>query len=239
MAQTSWPFDSADTTESQYSDIFKRLATNGVYGDDASTVLKVFGDSSGMNVKVPIGYAYVRGFMYYNDAQLTQTIAASTSQPRIDLVVLKLDPTANSIVVAVKQGTPAASPVAPALTQTDTGVYEMPLAQVTVGASVATIAAAAVTDMRSFMSSPFGKWSTAGRPTTNRRGDAGFNTTTGIPEYWDGAAWQSFAPTTFTAAQITDPLNLNVGKINGRKITVSNSGAPSSPAVGDVWIDYS
>lgn len=40
-----------------------------------------------------------------------------------------------------------------------------------------------------------------------------------------------------SASQISDPLNLNVGRINGSKISVSLS-APSSPAVGDVWVDY-
>jgi hypothetical protein len=43
-----------------------------------------------------------------------------------------------------------------------------------------------------------------------------------------------------TVSQISDPQNLDAAKIGGRKITVNNTGtAPSSPAVGDVWVDYS
>lgn len=41
------------------------------------------------------------------------------------------------------------------------------------------------------------------------------------------------------AAQVADPENLDVGKINGKAITVNATGvAPSSPAVGDMWVDY-
>jgi hypothetical protein len=39
---------------------------------------------------------------------------------------------------------------------------------------------------------------------------------------------------THTAANITDPLSLDVGKINGKKISVQSS-APSSPSDGDLW----
>ncbi len=39
---------------------------------------------------------------------------------------------------------------------------------------------------------------------------------------------------THSAADITDPLALNVGKINGKKISVQNS-EPTSPSDGDLW----
>lgn len=39
---------------------------------------------------------------------------------------------------------------------------------------------------------------------------------------------------THSAADITDPLSLNVGKINGKKISVQNS-APANPSDGDLW----
>lgn len=43
---------------------------------------------------------------------------------------------------------------------------------------------------------------------------------------------------TISASQISDPLNLSVGRIRGKRIDVQTT-APSSPAVGDVWVDYS
>lgn len=42
-----------------------------------------------------------------------------------------------------------------------------------------------------------------------------------------------------TASQISDQSNIDAGRINGKKFTVTNGSAPSSPAVGDVWVDYS
>jgi len=61
-----------------------------------------------------------------------------------------------------------------------------------------------------------------------------------------GAAFTHPAPTTglnigaITAAMITDPLNINAGKIRGKKIDSIGTGvAPAGPAVGDIWVDWS
>ena len=248
MAQTSWPFESADTTEGQFSQLFRRLQTSGVSGSPSTTDLKVVGDSTGMQVKVAAGFAIVRGHAYYNSAEVTMTIGAAASTPRIDLIVLKLDPTANSIVLAVKAGTASATPAAPTLTQTDEGVWEMPIGQVAVGASVTTISAGNVTDVRPFVGTSFGRWTTATRPVALTYapllvGTAGFNTTTGLPEFWDGSAWTAFTPT-ITATMITaaEQANINAGKIrsggtsSGSAITVFvQSATPTALAAGDLW----
>jgi hypothetical protein len=151
MAETYWPFDSIDTTETQFSQWARNIG-EGVKGTSGTTDLKVFGDSTGMSVKLPIGQAMVRGHYYYNTAQLTLTVtAAHATLPRIDAVVLELDPAANTILSKVVAGTPAASPVAPTLTQTDSGIWQQLLATVAVGAAVSTISAGNVTDQRSFL----------------------------------------------------------------------------------------
>lgn len=243
MAQTSWPFDNADTTEGQFSQLFRRLQNSGVSGSPATTDVKVTGDSTGMNVKVAAGYAIVRGHAYYNSSQVTLTIGTASASPRIDSVVLRLDPTANTIVLAVVAGTPAASPVAPTLTQTDEGTYELAIAQVAVGASVSTISAGNVTDVRPFLGTQFGRWTTATRPTSPLVGTAGFNTTTATPEYWDGSAWVSFTPAV-TASMITagEQANIVAGKIRAGGISAGaattvfiQSGTPTANATGDLW----
>jgi hypothetical protein len=147
MAQTSWPFENIDTSETQFS-LWASNIGQGVINDKGFE-LEPFADSSGMNVKVKSGQALVRGHYYDSTAQETLTIAtADLSNPRIDRVVLRLDPTANSIILAVITGTPASSPSAPALTQTVGAVYELPIAQVLVAAATASIAPGAVTDQR-------------------------------------------------------------------------------------------
>ena len=147
MAQTSWPFENIDTSETQFSQWARNIG-EGVKQDTLNE-LEVYADSSGMQVKVKTGQALVRGHYYQSTAEEVLTIAtAPVSNPRIDNIVLELDPSANHINLVVVAGTPASSPVAPSVTQTDGGIYQIKLAQVLVGTGVTTIAADKVTDTR-------------------------------------------------------------------------------------------
>lgn len=157
MAQTSWPFANIDTSVTQFSQWARNIG-EGVKPGSAATPLLVTGDSSGMNVKVAAGQAMVRGHYFLNDATATVTVtAAHATLARIDSVVINLDPSTNAATLAVVAGTPNASPVAPTLTQTDSGVYQFLLAQVAVGAAVSTITAGNVTDARTYLGALVGK----------------------------------------------------------------------------------
>ncbi|MFD7259312.1 tail fiber domain-containing protein [Streptomyces sp. NPDC059874] len=193
MAQSSYPFDGQTTSETQYSQFFRELQDNGVCADPLQSDLKVTGDGSGMNVKVQAGKAIVRGHAYASTAVETLTIAAADASPRTDRVILRLDPAANSIVLAVIKGTPGGG--IPTLAQSDTGTYEMALANVSVGASATTILAGDVTQQRRFIGSRIGVWSTSLRPTTPRQGRLGFNVDANLWEFWDGSTWKDLAPT--------------------------------------------
>jgi hypothetical protein len=106
-----------------------------------------------MNVKVRSGQALVRGHYYDSTGTETVTIpAADSTNPRIDRIVLRLDPTANSILIHRLAGTPNASPSAPALTQTDGALFDLPLAQVYVAANETVIEPGDVTDERTIYS---------------------------------------------------------------------------------------
>lgn len=89
------------------------------------------------------------------------TIAAptnSSTSPRRNMVVLRLDPQATpptgshtgSIALATVEGAPAASPVDPAPTQTDTGVFELPLASYLMPGSASAQNPSGFTDLRRF-----------------------------------------------------------------------------------------
>lgn len=205
MAQTSYPFDNANTTEAQYSQLFRRLQANGVWGSPSDNALRVTGDSSGMNVKVATGYAIIRGHVFNVSATQTLTITAAAANPRIDTVVLRLNPAVNSIVLAVVAGTAAVSPVAATLTQTEDGIFELPMAFVSVAANATTIAPANVTDNRTFLGTQFRVWTTATRPTSPGIPTVGLNTTLGAPEYWNGTEWVNFLPdASVTTAKLAD-----------------------------------
>jgi hypothetical protein len=151
MAETYWPFDGVDTSETQFSQWARNIG-EGVKGSPATTDLLVTAPGSGMTVSLAVGQALVRGHYYFNDSAKTLAITtANASNPRIDLVVLTLDPSLNTIVASVVAGTPGVSPVAPTLTQTDAAVYQIALAQVLVPAAASVITQANVTDIRPFI----------------------------------------------------------------------------------------
>lgn len=121
------------------------IITNGVYQDDTGK-LQVLA-SSGMTVAVQTGRAMLSYHYMENDSAYSVTLDIGTTLPRIDLVVLRLDLTNRNITIAVKKGTPAASPSMPVLSREST-VYELALAAITVGANVSSITQANIQDLR-------------------------------------------------------------------------------------------
>lgn len=188
MAQTAWPFENIDTTETQFSQWARNIG-EGVKGSSGGTELKPFGDSTGMNVKVYAGQAMVRGHYYVSTATETLVIANSDpTNPRIDSVVLELDPAANTILLKVLTGTAASSPVAPTLTQTDAGIWQQRLGNVAVAAGAGLISAGNVTDLRSFLGTTSIAWdAVTGKPTS-------------FPTTWTDVSGK---PTSYSSAIIT------------------------------------
>jgi hypothetical protein len=190
MAVSSYPFENADTTETQYSALLRELQETGVCDSANGTGLKV-AVGTGLQVTIQPGSALLRGFQMTSDAVSTQTIAAASASTRIDLVVVRLDPTANTITPAVLTGTPGAGvPPTPASSLTST--FEMPLATVT----VATSGALTVADVRPFVGMRVRVWSNATRPAANavRVGQLGFNTDTLAYESSNGTTWSALLP---------------------------------------------
>lgn len=195
MAQLSYPFENQDTTETQYSYLFSALQETGVAGpheNAGSLYAAIVG--TGMQVVVYPGRVFIRGFMYENTSDMTLTLDNGNTQPRIDVVILRLDPAANSIVAAVKKGTPGSSPVAPALTQTAEGVYEFPLLQVLVPANATAIGPSDGTGLTRSVGRGIAAWNTNSRPTFGWLGQIGYNATTDTFEWWNGAGWLNSFP---------------------------------------------
>jgi hypothetical protein len=130
-------------------------ATTGIIG---STSLAVTANSpAGMSVRVASGWAAIIGttttdmgvYSLYNDALATLTITtADPTKPRIDLVCATVrdafySGAFNDVIFQVIAGTPAGSPVAPALP-----ANSISLATVAVGAAVTQINTGNITDTR-------------------------------------------------------------------------------------------
>ena len=100
--------------------------------------------ASGLNLTVGIGRAWINGHYYNNTtAYSLPAITTPTGGSRIDNVVLRFDNTVQGRQISIQyvEGTAATSPVAPALTRTDT-IYELCVAQITVNANASSCSVA-------------------------------------------------------------------------------------------------
>lgn len=162
------------------------LAKSGVlagWGGD----LAVTAQGGNMNVVVAIGKAFVAGsigatqasYFYMNDAAKPITLtAANGSNPRRDLIVVQIEDAAasggnNTGTARLVTGTPAASPVAPAVPANSIVLAEILLPA---GAAGAAVTAAMITDRRPYVGS-------YGRSYSNQIGD--------VPQMAIGTAGQT------------------------------------------------
>lgn len=113
----------------------KSLATENEYarqrdGQVASSPLCTLG--SGLTFNIPLNLAgYVRGQYYVRTTATTRVGNANGNvNPRLDRLVLRLTRATGFISPALIEGTPAASPALPALTQ-DTTTWDVPLCYAT------------------------------------------------------------------------------------------------------------
>jgi len=106
-------------------------------------------------MRIPSGYALVDGSWYSNDANrdIASFSGSPSANPRIDLVVLEKDYVAQTVRATIIEGTEAASPVAPSVTQTKGHIWQIPLAQyqISTGGVISNL-----TDLRTICRMPIG-----------------------------------------------------------------------------------
>lgn len=146
MAQKSGFFTSSSGDRKYGSDWLAQyiaaIISNGVY----TTELTASGDNGNMSVTVGAGRAWINGYMYSNDSDMTLALsAADGALSRTDLIVLRLDMTNRQITLTVVQGDFGGG--VPALTRTS-DIYELCLAQIAVAAGTTEITAQMITDTR-------------------------------------------------------------------------------------------
>lgn len=151
MVGTYWPDAGATppdaVTDVQYETLRLGDTYDGLVGGLPSDSKPVYGDASGRQVKIRAGKSYIlRGFAWSSGS--TDTVvpisANASGSTRIDVVALQLNRSDWSVDVVVVAGTPGSG--APAVTRSTgtTGVYQQPLAEVTVINGASTINAADV-----------------------------------------------------------------------------------------------
>lgn len=226
MADEAYPFPGTSqiTTFAQWEAFFNAIQSDGVQtGLDPSL------NSGARTAGMGAGSAYLRGFFKPVSSTTSTAVPAAAGQDRIDRLVLRMDRAAAAAADFVKPvvltGTPGASPVPPALTQSlsPTGKYDLPISR------WRSTAAGALTDLKDERYFVGGGFATEAR-------------TQGLLPVWpprlgvergsnrvyrsDGAAWTLFGddsgevacPIGFTTAWETPPAPVNVNyvrRVNG------------------------
>lgn len=147
MAEQSGFFPDVSGDRTYTADFLARwissIISNGVYNGDLAVTA-----GNNMQIRVPSGKAWINGYYYRNDGDMTLAIAnADGVLNRKDTVVLRWDVNARSITAQVLQGTAASSPVTPALTHT-TEQYDLKLAEISIPAGTTAITQSLITDTR-------------------------------------------------------------------------------------------
>lgn len=143
MAGYAYPtsaYNSRAVTPREYEDLVSAYTPDGIVGPYSLPSL-VYGDGSMLGVKVRANRAVIlRGLRWESGStEVSVSVAANNSSGTVrkDLIVLRQSRNPWTVALAVVQGVaaPAASATAPSPTygeDTSTGVWELPLAEVTV-----------------------------------------------------------------------------------------------------------
>lgn len=150
MAEKSGFFNSVNGDRKYKADFFAEYFAsfigNGIF-PNPSNALQVIADTN-MNVIIKAGKAWINGYYYNNDTDLTLTLdTADGVLNRIDKIVLQFNTLSRTISVKIKKGVFASTAVAPAL-QRDSNAYELALADIYIPKGSINVTQSNITDIR-------------------------------------------------------------------------------------------
>lgn len=111
--------------QEEFNRYFDHIYHSGISADDSGN-MRYKMDPGRMSVTVKEGFAIVKGFYHYNDSAKTLSVEPSHNLPYLFRVVIRLNIAEGRVNFAILKGAPGSSPLAPALTRSDT-VYELSL----------------------------------------------------------------------------------------------------------------
>lgn len=132
----------------QLAEYFSSLIGNGVSAAIENS-FKVI-PSSGLDVAVSAGFAWINGYWAKNDAAFSLTdVAAPSSGYRRDLVVLRFNRSDRSITPTILTGSVSSTSPAPFPSYSRTALeYDLVLASISLSAGDASITSSMITDLR-------------------------------------------------------------------------------------------
>lgn len=192
MAQDSWPSPNHNTrevTDTEYEKIAARFSDDGVWGNPGSGAVVEAG--TGLNVTIKASKtASLRGHAWTSGStDSTLAISANSSgSTRYDWVILRLNRATWDVTAVVKEGTPGSGLPSLDVSEGTTGVYEIPLAVVTLlnGASSVTVERAEL-----YIGARIRPATSSTRNPNPRAGEMVWETDTGRALVWTGSTWRT------------------------------------------------
>ena len=133
---------------SSFAAYFASFIGNGVFGGKSNELQILAMETPQMQITVESGQGWINGYWYENSSELFLPIdVADGVLNRIDSVVLRFGTAERNMWLAIKKGTAAITPVAPAVTRNG-DYYELQLATISVPAGSLNITQAQITDTR-------------------------------------------------------------------------------------------
>lgn len=176
MAETSYFWSgtvTGDANNAEYNHLeYTKVYNKFLASDGVGYVIPGYANSlnvqasspAAASVDVHTGAAMVQGFLYENDALNTLAVPANASgNPRIDRIVLRINFAAQTVRVALVQGSAAATPSLPTLTTVYGTTWEVSLAYIWVANGFSTITEADIHDEREFTLSASADQKSSGR----------------------------------------------------------------------------
>lgn len=145
----TYPLNNIDYT-AEDAELFHCTRTSGIWAEDSFPISVTGSDN---NVTIGTGIAWISNEEFSGKVSALKTAKildlgiADSVYPRIDVIAIQFNANNNATNVVVKKGTPATSPVRPAIVKTG-AVYELYLASVYRPAGATAITASNVTDLR-------------------------------------------------------------------------------------------
>lgn len=112
---------------------------------------KLFGNiiaSGGRQITVQSSMYVIDGFVGFFKIPQNVVVDIGDASVRKDLLVLRKVQAEGSIYLIIKKGVPSPNPSLPELTQNENGIYEIPVAEITVQANAQTISQGDIKDIR-------------------------------------------------------------------------------------------
>jgi hypothetical protein len=133
----------------EFAEYFATFIGNGVFPTPLNGLQVVPDD--GNTILIKAGKAWINGYYFVSDADVSLSISPDVLLPRTDRIVLRLHFIGRQITLEHKQGVPASSPGAPALTR-NAEMIELSLATISLPASGSSITSGMITDTRANVS---------------------------------------------------------------------------------------